>query len=71
MSTVAGHDLYDLHLVSGYPINARSSRVVVEVELGGEVFADVQDPLGINCGPKPPVRFHPGVQDGSGECGLD
>jgi len=71
MGTVAGHDLDDLHLVSGYPVHARRSGVVIEVELGREVFADVQDLLGINGGPKPVVRFHPAVQDGSRECGLD
>ena len=71
MSTVAGHDLHDLHLFPGDPIHTGSARVVVEVQLFAQVFADVYDAVGINGGPKPPVRLYPGLQNGSREGRLD
>ena len=71
MGSVAGHDLYNFHLISGHPVNACAAGVMIKIELGREVFADIQDLLGVNGGPKPPVRFHSGVQYGSRKCGLD
>jgi len=61
MSSVAGHDLHNLHLISGDPVHASTARVMIEVELVRQMFADIQDLLGVNGGPEPAVRFHPGV----------